>query len=104
MKILISLVLLLSLVSCASKQKFLDASAVSMTHNSFSQGTKFKEMGPVAGGFCADSFKDKGEFGLMDEAIKDAQKKSGADVIVDASFFMEGSCVTVEGTGKTVMR
>lgn len=98
-------VMALGLVSCATaKQKFLDASAVSMNHGSVPAGAKLKDVGPVTGSFCMDSFNDKGEFGLMDEAVKDANKKSGAEIITDATFYTQGSCVTVEGHGHTVSR
>ncbi|MFL5786051.1 MAG: hypothetical protein ACJ76H_15645 [Bacteriovoracaceae bacterium] len=100
MKTLIIAALLVGAASCAHKVKVLDASAVSMTHQSLEPGQNLVEIGDVEGEFCADSFKDKGDVGLIDMAVQDAQKKSGADWITNAAFWRSGSCVSVTGTGK----
>jgi len=93
----------LALVSgCTMKQKIMDVAVVSMTRSSLPAGATLKETGDVSGKFCSDQFNDKGQIGLFDEAIKQAQKQSGTDFITNASFFSEGSCVTVEGTGQKI--
>lgn len=100
-----NIVLILSLVlvsACVMKQKVLDAPAVSMTHPNVPEGKKLKQMGPVNGQFCTDS-DHQGTYGLMDEAVKDAQKTSGADFLVNASFFQTGGCMTVEATGAKIL-
>lgn len=104
MKTSILLTLSLGLLSsCAHKVKVLDASAVSMTHNSIEPGQKLVEIGEVESQFCPDSFNDKGQIGLLDEAISAAQKKSGADWIMNASFWRDQSgCISVTGTGKKI--
>jgi hypothetical protein len=100
MKTLIIAALLVGAASCAHKVKVLDASAVSMTHTSIEPGQNLVEIGEVQGEFCQDSFNDKGDYGLIDMAVQDAQKKSGADWITNAAFWRSGSCVSVTGTGK----
>lgn len=101
--ILLSVIAVMT-TACATRSKILDTQGVSMTKAGLDKGQKVKPMGAVDGKFCMNSFNDKGELGLMDEAVKDAQTKSGADYITDASFWLEGSnCVVVEGTGQKVV-
>lgn len=89
---------------CAMKTKVLDAGAVSMTHQSLKPGQALQEKGQVTGQFCADTFGDKGQIGLMDEAIKSAQKTHGVDWITNATFYLtSASCVSVEGTGQKIV-
>lgn len=97
-KIMIIMSILVLSASCAMRQRILNASAVSMTKYSTKKKQKLVEAGEVKGEFCANSMKDSGEIGLLDEAIKDAQKKSKADFISNAVFYASGSCVEVEGT------
>lgn len=92
---------MLLLGACVTKQKVLDASAVSMTHYSLKEGQKLEEKGMVSGRFCTSN-DHKGTMGLMDESIKDAQQTSGVDFILNASFYQEGSCMLVEGTGAKI--
>lgn len=101
-----SLVLVLSIAllsGCAFKQKILDATAVSMSKRSLKKGQKTKEVGTVTGEFCAEMSKS-GTFGLMDEAIKDAQRKSKVDFITHVTFYSTGKCVSLEGTGVKVIK
>jgi hypothetical protein len=93
---------LLLLSACATRQKVLDVAAVSMTKSYIHPGETLKEVGPVTGKFCSDSWKDKGSVGLFDESVKAAQNQAGVDYILNASFWHEGNCVTVEGTGAKV--
>lgn len=103
MKTLIVALLLVVVTSCASKQKILDASAVSMTHTSIEPGQNLVEIGEVESEFCPDSWKDKGDIGLLDMAIQNAQTKTGADWITNASFWRDGrGCISVTGTGKKI--
>ena len=103
MKTLIIASLLIAVTSCAHKVKVLDASAVSMTHSSIEAGQNLVEIGEVESEFCPDTFGDKGQIGLLDEAISNAQKKSGADWIMNASFWRdEKGCISVTGTGKKI--
>jgi hypothetical protein len=102
MKTLIIVALLVVASSCATKQKLLDATAVSMTHQSLEPGQNLVEIGEVESEFCADQWSDKGAIGLMDEAINSAQKKSGADFITNATFWRMGNCVSITGTGKKI--
>jgi hypothetical protein len=99
-KILIMAVLGLGFSSCAHKVRLLDASAVSMTKKHGVKGVKAADKGAANGEACYDS-SASGTIGLMDNAIKAAQKSSGADYIADATFYAKGSCVTVEGTAMT---
>lgn len=101
MKIFALIAVTLMLGACAMKQKVLDASAVSMTHTAVPDGKTLEEVGPVKGTFCTDS-SQKGSYGLMDESVKDAQKTAKVDFIVNASFFQENRCMTVEGTGARI--
>jgi hypothetical protein len=93
---------LLLLSACAMKQKVMDVAAVSMTKTYMNPGDSLKEMGPVTGKYCADQWNDKGSIGLFDESVKAAQTQSGVDYILNASFWREGSCMTVEGTGAKI--
>jgi hypothetical protein len=94
----------LILSGCVMKTKILDAGAVSMTHQNLKEGETLKETGPVKGEFCADSMHDKGNIGLLDEAIKNAQTQNNVDYITNASFYTNGQgCISVEGTGNTVI-
>ena len=100
MKTLLIAALLVGFASCASRVKVLDASAVSMTHTSLEPGQNLVEIGDVEGEFCSDTWNDKGSIGLIDMAVQDAQKKTGADWITNAAFWRSGSCMVVTGTGK----
>jgi hypothetical protein len=103
MKTLIVVALLVGVTSCAHKVKILDASAVSMTHSSLEPGQNLVEIGDVESEFCPDSWSDKGTIGLLDMAISNAQKKTGADWITNASFWRDQSgCISVSGTGKKI--
>ena len=94
-------VLLLS--GCAMKTKILDTTAISMTRTNLKAGEKLQETGPVTGNFCMDSFNQKGSIGLLDESVKSAQTQYNVDYILNASFWQEGSCISVEGTGAKVV-
>lgn len=87
--------------ACAMKQKVLDVPAVSMTQSYLPQDKTLEETGPVTGSFCT-STDHKGSYGLIDESVKNAQQTAKVDFIVNASFFQEGSCMTVEGTGARI--
>jgi hypothetical protein len=100
MKTLILVALLVGVTSCAHRVKIMDASAVSMTHSSMEPGQNLVEIGDVEGEFCPDSMNDKGSIGLIDMAVDNAQKKTGADWITNASFWRSGNCMYVTGTGK----
>lgn len=102
MRYLVAIAFVIS-AGCAMKTKILDASAISMTYPSLKEGQKLQETGPVKGEFCSDTFGDKGQIGLIDECVKSAQAKTGVDYIMNASFWHEGKCVSVEGTGAKVV-
>lgn len=92
---------ILMFIGCASRQKILDVPAVSMKVSSLQGNQKLKAIGDVKGQYCA-SASDKGSVGLMDEAIRDAEKKSGGEVFTDASFFSSGSCIELEATANKI--
>jgi hypothetical protein len=99
--ILIAMTIIFS--SCASsRQKILDTSAVSMTKISLEKNQKLNPIGPVTGRYCKGTSQKNGEYGLMDEVINDAQTKSGADYITEVSFWLEGGCIVLEGTGQKI--
>jgi len=95
------IIISLLLGACAMKQKVLDVSAVSMTHSNIPQGKTLEEKGTVKGSFCTNN-DHKGTFGLIDESVKNAQQTAKVDFLLNASFFQEGSCMTVEGTGAVI--
>ena len=85
--------------------RIMDAAAVSMTESSLHQGEKLQEIGPVEDKFCPSAAKDQGPQGLMDEVIRSAQNKSGADYITNAVFYLElNGCVVVNGTATRRVR
>jgi hypothetical protein len=94
------------LSACAQKQLILTTPAVSMTNYSFPAGQKFTPAGDVKSQFCAGMFShdkteasgDESNIGFMDELVAKAQKESGAVYIANASFFIEGQCLDLEGT------
>ncbi len=90
--------------ACAMKTKILDTAAVSMTRGPLGQGEKLKETGAVTGRFCPNSFGDKGSIGLIDESVKSAQAENNVDYLLNASFWHEGSCISVEGTGARIAK
>ena len=102
-KLILAAMALIFVSGCAMKTKILDTAAISMTHGSLKEGERLKETGPVTGQFCAKTFDDKGNIGLLDESVKSAQTQAGVDYITNAVFWQEGSCITVEGTGAKVV-
>jgi hypothetical protein len=104
MKNLIFALIAVTAVSCAHRQKVLDTSAISMTHDSLKPGTELMTKGPVTAEFCTDTFGDKGQIGLMDEAVKKAQAQAQIDYIMNATFWStSGGCMVVEGEGAKVV-
>ena len=101
MKNLIFILISVAISGCAVKQKVLDVAAVSMTKPNLPEGKKLVEKGEVNGKFCTDS-SHKGTMGLMDEATKDAQRNAKVDFILNATYYQEGSCMSVEGTGAVI--
>lgn len=87
---------------CAMKTKILDTAAISTTHQSLKPGEKLEETGPVSGQFCMDMWNDKGQKGMLDETVKNAQAQHQVDFILNASLWREGQCLTIEGTGARV--
>lgn len=89
-------------VSCAHRTKVLDTAAISMTYDSIKPGMTLTNKGPVKAEFCMDSWNQKGQFGLMDEAVKKAQSTAQVDYILNATFWSTGGCMEVEGEGAVV--
>jgi hypothetical protein len=105
MKNLSILCLFVLLTSCAAqKVKIMDTPAVSMTRDSLEADEKLEKQGPVNSQFCPDSYKDKGEIGLMDEAVRVAQEKNQIDFILNASFWSSVGCISVEGEGAKIVK
>ena len=95
--------LVLSLSGC-HRSLFLRANAVSMKHRALPENTKLHEIGPVSGRYCIKQTEfNKGEdVGLMDEAIKAAEREHNVDFILHANFYKEHQCVIVEGDGARI--
>lgn len=91
--------------ACASRTvKVLDASWVSMKHPMPpSVKDKVVKVGNIAEEFCLKAWN--GSYGLMDEAVKQAESKNQIDYIKYPSFTKsEGlDCVQVSGEGYRVM-
>lgn len=100
-KILIASLVLLG--GCAMKTKVLDTAAISMTKTGLQPGESLQETGPVTGEFCADTFSQRGNFGFLDESVKKAQEQFNVDFILNAAFWQQGNCISVEGTGAKVV-
>lgn len=90
-------------VSCAHRTKVLDTAAISMTHDSIKPGHELVTKGPVTAEYCTDTFNDKGQIGLMDEAVKKAQTMNQVDYIMNATFWSTAGCMVVEGEGANVV-
>lgn len=89
---------------CATKVKLMDAPMVSMTKYN-SGDYSLKTMGPISGKFCPDVQEDEGNMGLIDMAVMNAQKQSGADFISNVTVWAEsGGCTSIEGTGMKVVK
>jgi hypothetical protein len=89
--------------ACATpKTLVLSAPAVSMTNEGFDRNVKFISAGDVSSRFCTgdDPVSSKGDLnvGFMDEVIYRAQQDSSARYIANAQFFVQGSCMLLEGT------
>lgn len=102
--LILSLVALIALSACATKVKILDTTAISTTRGALEPGERLRQTGSVHGKFCPQTFDDRGNIGLLDEAVKSAQRRYGVDYIMDATFWNESGCITVEGTGANVTR
>lgn len=103
MKELIRLILISPLfLGCASGTvKILDAPWVSMKNsNPPANPSQLVMAGNVNEEYCVDGFTS-GSFGLMDEAVKQAEARVHLDYIKDASFTQSigRSCVQVSGVG-----
>lgn len=69
------------------------------------QQQRLVEIGEINSEFCPSVFSDKGDVGLLDQAIIAAQKKSKADFIADASFYRDSNgCISIIGTGKKITK
>jgi len=104
MKKIILLSSLLLLSACAAKQvKILDAAWVSMKHSGPPENPKkLMKVAALEEQYCMSGWS--GSFGLMDEAVKQAESKFTIDYIRNASFIQDigRSCVTVNGEGYRV--
>ena len=91
---LISMIMLLiATANCATRMRIMNAAAVSMTESSLNKKETLHEIGPIEDKSCPNASP-----GLMDEAIRNAQNKSGADFITNATFYLElNGCVVVNG-------
>lgn len=100
-----ALAILIGLTSaCATRQKLLDISGVSMTHGALQPGQKLQDKGPVTGEFCAQQFSDKGQIGLIDETVKNTQATHKVDYITNATIWTTGaSCIVIEGQGQSIL-
>ena len=106
MKIIIMLMMALLISSCASRVKILDASWLSMKNPDGPR--KNQAMMKVSAvneeEYCMKAWS--GDFGLIDEVIKQVEKKYEADFIKNASITQtEGStCVQLSGQAYRLAR
>ncbi|MCB0412098.1 MAG: hypothetical protein KDD22_06195 [Bdellovibrionales bacterium] len=102
MKFVILLTLAMSaLAGCSTPTvRIMESEWTSMTRSQVPRAQDVQEVGPVEGKFCHSTFKS-GHYGLMDEAISQAQKNYHVDYIKNATFMMNKAkaCVSVEGIG-----
>lgn len=102
MRVLLFIWPILLLSACAGRSvKVLDTRWVSMKHSSPpGKQTKLKSVGNIEETYCQTSWSG-GSFGLMDEVVKQAEKKHNLDYIRDASFSKQvgHQCVSVVGQG-----
>ena len=87
------------------RQPLLSTPAVSMTHDSVPAGKLAKSVGSVSSQFCPGdkSTLSRGDqTGLMDEVISKAQKEKNATYISGANFYLQGTCMVLEGEAMRV--
>jgi len=71
-----------------------------MTEQSLLENYQISEIGPVEDQLCISSNNELGQLGLIDELVKNAQQKSGADFIGDAKIYQEANdCINIAGIG-----
>jgi protein involved in sex pheromone biosynthesis len=102
MKIIyISFSILLLAMGCAHQFDLMKAHAVSMKHYHLPQDKKLVKVTDIKSEFCMKSFQFSSgkDIGLIDEVIKEAEKKYNVDFILNASFHAKGSCIILEGEG-----
>ena len=88
------------LVGCGSRPtRLVEAEWASMTKSNLPARANVTEVGRAEGKYCPTTF-GSGHHGLMDEALLNAQKNSGADYLQHAVFTLDrkNTCVSVEGT------
>lgn len=110
---IISLLLGVLLTGC-HKELILKADVVSMTDGALPKGAGLKEAGPVKAVWCQgddSTYPGGGEdkdFGYIDQVTYKAQKakkgKAQYPYITDARYYLQGSCVYLEGTGAIVKK
>jgi|GEM_PF-4326154 len=101
-KVCLSMIILVATSSCTMRQKIMDASLVSMTHTHIPEGSYLNAADPIESRFCP-SGEDRGNVGLFDQAIKNAQASHHVDYISNATFWSENNCIILQGTGQKLI-
>ena len=72
-----------------------------MTNGASEKGSSYIEKNDIEYTYCYKRSMFSTEYvnvGYIDEVLRKAQSETKADYISDASFWMEGSCITLNGT------
>jgi len=88
-----------ALSACSARYAILTVPAISMTQSSFASKSA---PGPhVDATYCSGDtpiVSHDNNVGLIDEAVMKAQQQSGAAYLSDVTLYVDGKCMSVEGT------
>lgn len=101
-----SCLLALFLTGCAIQYDLMKAHAVSMKHYHLPDNAKLVKVADVNSKYCIKDFKVSNgkSIGILDEAIKAAEKEYDIDFITNAIFRAQGKCVIVIGDGVRISK
>ena len=76
---------------CAHKVKLISAAGLSMSHTSKPPGTKLQSIGDITATSCKENWGDESkQSGIIDEALKAAQKQKKVHFISNATIWYDG--------------
>lgn len=98
----------ISLTACAPKVMILQSPVVSMTKDSNGANAALPDGAPVSERWCqgdkpiVENDDGSNDYGMIDQVVLKAQKKTGADFFKDARFYEQGNCVMMNAKASGV--